>query len=408
MPAPLDPFGIEREAVIRKSRVREIFTPHRPVDAIELLFGRGNEVATLLQAMNTPGQHVLLYGVRGVGKSSLALSSSRLLIENRRRRSFIKRCDSQTRFEQIFQEPLHFVGVDLDLAEVTSVSRRGRMRRFGSSPFDLSYERSSELMHLFQAKGALAPSDVAQALCRVPGFLVVDEIDTVDDASVRRLLAETIKQLSDMNSEFKIMLVGVAETSADLLQGHPSVSRCLRETKLNVMTVPELKEIVRSGAEKSRIEFGIGAINAITKISVGFPHFTHLLALHCAEEAVADGSRRVDRANVRRALSSAATGAEESLRRTYDGITQAQSDMYRSLLVAGAKFEHSAFSTANLREQVEEDLAGLLNPATFGGYIRRLASDDGTRVFKRIERGWYRFSDPRMPAYIRMMNGMLD
>lgn len=69
---PADPYGLEREVKIARSGVRNVFTPHQPVAQHTFLYGRSTAVKTLVETLNTPGQHVLLYGDRGVGKSSLA------------------------------------------------------------------------------------------------------------------------------------------------------------------------------------------------------------------------------------------------------------------------------------------------------------------------------------------------
>jgi energy-coupling factor transporter ATP-binding protein EcfA2 len=56
----------------------------------------------LIEQINTPGQHALLYGDRGVGKSSLANIASNLLLKHVARGAlYEKRCDSETTFEEI-------------------------------------------------------------------------------------------------------------------------------------------------------------------------------------------------------------------------------------------------------------------------------------------------------------------
>ena len=72
-------FGLRRESLIAKSKVRSIFTPHQPIVSQDLFFGRSKSVSKLIENINTPGQHAILYGDRGVGKSSpLCQDSCRL------------------------------------------------------------------------------------------------------------------------------------------------------------------------------------------------------------------------------------------------------------------------------------------------------------------------------------------
>lgn len=109
-----DLFGLDREQRIRKSGVRNIFTPHQPVHSVKLFFGRQSLVKKLIEQINTPGQHALLYGDRGVGKSSLANVTAELLLKRLiQGKLYAKRCDSKDTFETILDEPLREVGIDL-------------------------------------------------------------------------------------------------------------------------------------------------------------------------------------------------------------------------------------------------------------------------------------------------------
>ena len=101
-----DPFGVEREKIIKKAGVRDVFTPTKPVDSIDLFFGRTEIVKSIIESINTEGQHILLYGERGVGKSSLSnitvkiLQKSNLINNN----LIIKKCSSLDTFETIIEE----------------------------------------------------------------------------------------------------------------------------------------------------------------------------------------------------------------------------------------------------------------------------------------------------------------
>ena len=84
---------------------------------------------------------------------------------------------------------------------------------------------------------------------QLPARGLVDELDALAQPSDRHLIAELIKQLSDAGSKFKVLLVGIAETGSDLTNGHPSVDRCLKETRLGRMTDDELRQIIDAGRD---------------------------------------------------------------------------------------------------------------------------------------------------------------
>ena len=48
-----------------------VFTPAAPIDAISLFRGREAQIQMLLEAVSQIGQHAIVYGERGVGKTSL-------------------------------------------------------------------------------------------------------------------------------------------------------------------------------------------------------------------------------------------------------------------------------------------------------------------------------------------------
>src|SRR4051812_39785957 len=54
------------------ARVAQVFTPGAPIDSYSLFAGRDPQVMDVVNATGQRGQHVMLYGERGVGKTSLA------------------------------------------------------------------------------------------------------------------------------------------------------------------------------------------------------------------------------------------------------------------------------------------------------------------------------------------------
>src|SRR5262245_52890933 len=56
----------------RAIQAGSIFTPTSPIDARSLFAGRDEQVRVIVDVINQKGQHAMLYGERGVGKTSLA------------------------------------------------------------------------------------------------------------------------------------------------------------------------------------------------------------------------------------------------------------------------------------------------------------------------------------------------
>jgi ABC-type transport system involved in cytochrome bd biosynthesis fused ATPase/permease subunit len=66
-------------ALAAESRLRVAFTPHAPVNEPAVFRGRLPQIRSSIDAITTPGLHVVLYGERGVGKTSLASVLTKIL-----------------------------------------------------------------------------------------------------------------------------------------------------------------------------------------------------------------------------------------------------------------------------------------------------------------------------------------
>ena len=54
--------------------LQSYLTPSSPIQRLQALRGRQEQVTQITRAFHSPGRHVFIHGDRGVGKSSLALS----------------------------------------------------------------------------------------------------------------------------------------------------------------------------------------------------------------------------------------------------------------------------------------------------------------------------------------------
>ncbi len=71
---PLSPNQLQRYV-----KAAEVFTPSAPINSQELFAGRIDQVSQVVSAVAQQGQHVILYGERGVGKTSLATVISKIM-----------------------------------------------------------------------------------------------------------------------------------------------------------------------------------------------------------------------------------------------------------------------------------------------------------------------------------------
>ena len=235
----------EDERRLLASGVRDIFTPHTPINHENLFRGRIVEVTQILSTLNTPGQHVLLYGDRGVGKSSLANIASKKLINITGNKLIIKRCSKSDNFSSLFDDLLMECGVDASLINQQQVNS------LTLKPIEIRDIKTKD--GYFNKLNS--PSWICNKVKDENVLMLIDEFDSIQNIEDKHKVAELIKLLSDSNSKCKLFVVGIAESAEELTAGHPSLQRCLKEIKLNKMSNRELTEIINNGSFQLKLNF---------------------------------------------------------------------------------------------------------------------------------------------------------
>ncbi|SFQ02119.1 AAA family ATPase [Hydrogenimonas thermophila] len=408
-----DPYGIQREALIKASNVRSIFTPNRPINSVELFMGRKDIVKSVIEGLNTPGQHLLLYGDRGVGKSSLANITVTILDNSDMvdGKLLTKRCSSQDTFETISNELIAEYVDEPFLSEETHITKY--KEEAGAKVIGIGAKLGNETQSSkkFIYSSDITPSNIAKLLKDKKGLYLIDEFDILEDDKDKHDLAQLIKLLSDYQSPFKIFIVGISQSGTDLTAGHPSVSRCLKEIKLERMMDKEIKEIIDNGMKKLSIELSEQVKNIIVNICNGYPHFAHLIGLKCAEEAIINNIKKITKGEFVQAVDNAVKDAEGTLKRLYDNATQNASETKQRniqlILKACSTFNYDDFTINDIATKLKAYGHELSNK-TVSDYVRQFTSDNSDSILRRIKRGIYRFNDPRMVSYIKMKENLLE
>ncbi|MFM5509356.1 AAA family ATPase [Aeromonas rivipollensis] len=403
-------FGIDKEFVIKNSGVRSVFTPHIPINQEKHFFGREDEASRFVSVINTPGQHILVYGDRGVGKTSLAKTSCKVLLPMIMGVKFIeKRCDSQDTFSTIIKEALKAFDIDVSMRERTLSHNEGgdASIAFGIGKAGVNSKRETKTVYSSDIN-IDSPSWVAGKLKDKKGIFLVDEADAITSASDKHKLAELIKLLSDFNSEFKLVVVGIAKTGSELTAGHPSVERCLKEVQLKRMTDDGIRQIILNGFKEVNIIPSDEVTDKIVDISAGLPHFTHLICLKCAEQAVVDKVRHLGIDILKHALVDSVKDSENAIKDSYDSCLRSFSkpSEYKVLLLAAAYCKTPEFRSSELKEKLELRFNIEVQSTLISRRLSSLIDKAHSPILERSGRGCFRFIDPRMPSFVKMASGI--
>lgn len=388
---------LERQRRIKKSRILEAFTPSCPIDAT-LFCGRTDETNSIVNGLSTPGRHVVLYGDRGVGKTSLANYVATIMRKSGVRVERIG-CSPSDSFESIAVKILNKFGIKYD---ETIISKTGGGIGLGNV---LSGRKEKEVQKR-QICDIDNPTWLASKIVdeEIKGVLIIDEFDTIPDVSEKEKFSQLIKYLSDNNSQLHILLVGISRSVSELMGGHASIDRSLTQVWLKRMSDLELLDIIKKGEDRTELQFEEEVAQKIVSMSHGFPYFTHSLALEASTIAVCDERKVVTMDDYNEGLEKALENIEASLKQKYDkaiGVQKTQ-NMKRIVYSAAVIGSNADFSMKEWTESYKE-LYGEKSQQSLSGSMAYKIGNDPDKIISKVSRGIYTFNDSRMPCYILLL-----
>jgi Cdc6-like AAA superfamily ATPase len=379
------------------------FSPSAPIDKRDLFAGRIQQLRRVADAVNTRGQHAIIFGERGVGKTSLAnilkdtFASQELFV--------IKvNCDQDDTFGSLWQKALS----EIEIVE--------RDEGIGFRPRVPATRRS-----LAEELPEQTTPDAIRRILQHLGesVLIFDEFDRIQDMRTQRLLADTIKNLSDNSIPATLVLVGVATDVDDLIAEHASIDRALVQIQMPRMNAGELEEIVNKGLNTLGMTIERAALDLIVLLSQGLPHYTHLLGQASARDAIENDHRTISVEDVTAGLKSALELAQQSIRNAYQEAvaSQRKGSLFRQVLLACALAEGDElgyFGSADVREPLSRIMGRRYEIPGFSQHLDKFTERNRGPVLEKAgtsRRFRFRFINPLLQPYVIMRGlaeGMLD
>ena len=362
--------------------VMQLFSPGAPIDESELFAGRTTQVLRIIDAVFQRGQHVIVYGERGVGKTSFANTFSvKMSAATNFLAPIINNCDPSDDYTALWKK------VFRDLT------------RNGQTLAD-SYEDE------------ITPDDVRRELStfslNTTPIIILDEFDQLRDNKDRGLVANTIKALSDHSVRATMVLVGVAQSVGDLIKEHESISRALVQILMPRMELSELEEIIDKRLPRVGMNITRSAMAQITALSRGLPHYTHLLGQYSARRAIRNHTLTITEDHVEEAERDCLERVDQSTREQYHkaALSPRQGNIYKEVLLACAlaKCDELGFFPAKaVRAPLSLIMRKPYEIAMFGQHLKKLCEYDRGSILEQIgspRRFRYRFVHPLMQPYV--------
>lgn len=389
----------------RSFEVGQVFTPGAPINERDLFSGRINQVGKVIDTITQTGYHGVLYGERGVGKTSLSnvLSS---FIQGAGKRFYLPRvnCDALDTFTTLWKKLFN---------DFTITKRRPGIGFLS--------ETTEEVRRIVDdLPETLTPDDVRRTLDLFSDGIIlvpiIDEFDRIKDRNTSNLMADTIKALSDYSVDTTILIIGVADSVDELIREHQSIERTLVQISLPRMSRLEVKEIVENGMKRLKMKIHEGENNTIVNLSQGLPYVAHLLSLHATKVAIKRKSEIVEQEDVQHGITMSLENWQQSIKSRYYNATKSQQpgNILKQVVLACAcakNDDFGYFTAANIRDSLQ-----LIVPeksyqiSHFTRHLKQLSGSERGFLLSRSgkkRRLRYRFNSPLMSPYI-IMKGFDD
>ncbi|HGW4520741.1 TPA: AAA family ATPase [Pseudomonas aeruginosa] len=391
------------ERIKKQMEVNRIFTPTTPVDESSLFSGRQQQLGRVVEAVAQKGQHVVIYGERGVGKTSLSnvlgqflSGQSSVVIAPR------ATADSGDSFSSLWRKVF---------SEITITNNKQTISFTADKLF--SQQTLSD-----QIQGEITPDVVRRILSQVGTqsllIPIVDEFDRLD-ISVTTAIADTVKMLSDHAVPATIVLVGVADSVDQLIKEHASVERALVQVPMPRMSGQEIRGIIVNGLARLGMTATEDALEHVVLLSQGLPHYTHLLGLNGTLNAVEEDSTEVTAQHIEKAVIKSVETTQSSIRSAYSKATSSNraENLYGHVLLACAMTEPDElgfFAPGAVREPMSILMGKQYDIPSFARHLYDFTEEEKGPILERIgtERKYrYRFKNPLIQPYV-IMKGLAD
>lgn len=372
---------------VLRSEVLETFTPGPPINEVALFAGRQTVIRRLQDTTIERARHAIIFGERGVGKTSLANIFHKDL--NSKTRTVLEvsvNADTRDSFDSLWRKVFR------------------RIKREDRQSADLDYP------------GPIEPDHVVLEMERFSSHLtpviIIDEYDRIEDDECRVLMTDVLKSLTNIRTNPTIVLVGVAESIIQLVQDHASISRNLVQIPMKRMSPQEINDVILSRTKRLRMKITSDAVWRITHFSAGLPFYAHSLGKYAALKAIQSQSIDINESTVLLAIDDCMADVDLTVTDCYMRATRKiynKTNIYAQVLAACALAETDDMGQFNTAAVLKPLKAIMNDPeykiSAFSFSLNEMCGPERGSVFRKNEERrvhLYHFAEAAMQPYTIM------
>ncbi len=360
-----------------RAALARAFTPSQPVASVERLAGRDELLSRIIRAVEDQQLHVVLYGDRGIGKTSIL----RVVAELARGAHYVVHytsCGEGSEFCATFRD----VAAEIKLLYDAEVDPTADDVQAGGTLADKLPDGSYSVSQLTQLFETVSGTRV---------LLILDEFDRASSPGFRASVAELIKNLSDRSIAVQLLIAGVAANLNELIAQVPSIRRNIVGIPVSVMADAEIGAMVDIAEQHGGVRFDAAARDGLVRLSGGLPYLAALIGQHALIAAADANSATVS-------LNHVATAQQ----RATDDVVSRLSPLSRHLLdSSGAGAATMALLADAARVAMRND--GAIADAAVIARLAALSGQPQAQLLTPVPddpRGAWRFAEDGVSTYL--------
>lgn len=390
----------------------ELLTPSKEITTPDRLFGRSRRLTEISRSLASEGRHVFIYGDRGVGKTSLAVTAAYLHNSAENEPIYVP-CGENTSFADVLQA----VG-----AARIPVAERVDQRKWaggvnvsipgiGGLGGNLSQEAKTTIPKPVNVIEALDVLRLIAQSGRGRRIIVIDEFDRIRKEEDKTLFSELLKNAATLDADIRFIFCGIGRSVEEIIGAHPSSGRYFEPIELEKLHHNFLWDIINQVAERAKIVVPHEIKMRIGIVSDGFPHFVHLIG-QCMFWAMQDDPETVTtcaRNHYETGIKGALQKTEPSLRLAWQKATEKTKNraQYEEALWALADKAETRRQVPDIYERSYKRImlartGPMLNQKTFNARLLTLRKESHGEVLVGYGSGYYSFRESVLRGYARL------
>ena len=388
--------------------VYDVFTPSQPA---KLAFvDRANINDSLVNALNTPGKQIVVYGHSGSGKTTLLTNKLYQVYEGH----ITSRCMKGMTFDQImidaFDQLESFYTSDKvsKLGEIIKTSLTGTYIGIKAA---LEASLTSETSR--NEKRILPPQLTPQSLGRLLGASnqcwVIEDFHKVDQ-SEKQKLSQLLKVFMDLAVEYrnlKIICLGAVDTARQVVDYDEEMKERLSEIHVPLMNDDEINSIISKGEVLLKIRIPLPTRRKIINHACGVASICHQICLNmCINGNICEKNESevtLTEENFDNAVKMYINDASDTLKGAFDKALKIRKktkfDSSKLIIKALAHAPERGLARLKVLSRIQEETSNYTDSILKPHINKLIEAEYGAILRIDSDSGLYSFKDPFYRAY---------